>query len=572
MFFFNKNLFKLISFILMFMGILVLILGLILLHKDVEIYLEWDLFYLMGSKFSVSFMIDFYSVIFSFFVLYISSSVFLFSNMYMKDENFILRFSVLLLLFVLSMLMLIFSGNMLIVLLGWDGLGLVSYLLVIFYQNKSSLYGGLLTLLTNRLGDATLILSLCLLYSWGSYSLNYMQNYMFDLLIMILLIVSALTKSAQIPFSAWLPAAMAAPTPVSSLVHSSTLVTAGVYLMVRFNSIYMDLNIILLNISLLTMLMAGVSANFEFDLKKIIALSTLSQLSVMFFSLSLGMWKLAYFHMLTHAMFKALMFLCVGSIMHGYFGNQDIRMKGGMVYFSPFISVVMSLSILSLSGMPFLSGYYSKDLILEMFCLGDVNLFMMMVMFLSTLLTLFYSMRSSYFVFVNFMASNSCVSSFEDKDMFSSLMILSLGCLFSGLMLSWIIFPVPIVINLNSLFKLSIMLIFFVGLVLCLALNYFMFSLNSIQIYSMLLTYFLGQMWFLSYLSGQYMMKYPLYFSMYLVKSFDSGVLEFYGGQGLMQNFYGFNFHFSKLSYMNMISYYVFFFIWLFVIFILVLF
>lgn len=182
--------------------------------------------------------------------------------------------------------------------------------------------------------------------------------------ILVMLILAAITKRAQIPFSAWLPAAIAAPTPVSALVHSSTLVTAGVYLIIRFHHL-LGANFFLLYVGCLTIFMSGLGANFEIDLKKIIALSTLSQLGVIIFTLSLGLIELAFFHLLSHALFKSLLFLCAGVYIHGAGDCQDIRLLGGVMKSIPVRSLFFGCCSLSLCGFPFLSGFYSKDLILE---------------------------------------------------------------------------------------------------------------------------------------------------------------------------------------------------------------
>lgn len=214
----------------------------------------------------------------------------------------------------------------------------------------------------------------------------------------VLVVLAAITKRAQIPFSSWLPAAMAAPTPVSSLVHSSTLVTAGVYLLIRFNfSLRDEVMIVLLFIGSITMFMAGLGANYEFDLKKIIALSTLSQLGLMMGILALGGYRLAFFHLLTHALFKALLFMCAGCIIHNLGNCQDIRYIGGLVSQIPLTCCFFNISNFSLCGLPFLSGFYSKDLILEVLSIDYLNLFIYFVFFFSTGLTVCYSVRLRYY-------------------------------------------------------------------------------------------------------------------------------------------------------------------------------
>jgi NADH-ubiquinone oxidoreductase chain 5 len=177
-----------------------------------------------------------------------------------------------------------------------------------------------------------------------------------------------------------LPAAMAAPTPVSSLVHSSTLVTAGVYLLIRFNFAFSDsLCYFLLFISRITMFMSGLGARFEFDLKKIIALSTLSQLGLIMSILALGGYKLAFFHLLTHALFKALLFMCSGNIIHNVGNCQDIRFIGSLVNFIPLTCVYFNICNLSLCGLPFFRGFYSKDLILEVMRMGYLNFYIYII-------------------------------------------------------------------------------------------------------------------------------------------------------------------------------------------------
>jgi NADH-ubiquinone oxidoreductase chain 5 len=199
-----------------------------------------------------------------------------------------------------------------------------------------------------------------------------------------------------------LPAAIAAPTPVSALVHSSTLVTAGVYLLIRFNVLLVD-NLFgqsLLLISGLTIFMAGLGANFEFDLKKIIALSTLRQLGLIIRILAIGYPVLAFFHLLTHALFKALLFICAGAIIHNIKNFQDIRVIGGLTLHIPLTSSCFNVANLALCGMPFLAGFYSKDLILEIVSLSYLNSFRFFLFFFSTGLTVCYSFRLVFYSIV----------------------------------------------------------------------------------------------------------------------------------------------------------------------------
>lgn len=196
--------------------------------------------------------------------------------------------------------------------------------------------------------------------------------------------------------------AIAAPTPVSALVHSSTLVTAGVYLLFRFNRFLVMSEIrkfLLLYISVFTIFMAGLIANFEMDLKKIIALSTLSQLGLIIITLRLGMKFLAFYHLLTHAVFKSLLFMCAGIIIHFIDNNQDIRFYGKLNEFIPFTIMRFYISRLALIGFPFLAGFYSKDLIIEIIYIVKLNLFVLGFIIMSVMLTVSYSLRLIYYVF-----------------------------------------------------------------------------------------------------------------------------------------------------------------------------
>merc|ERR1711942_412431 len=256
-----------------------------------------------------------------------------------------------------SMVILIFMGSLFGAMIGWDGLGVTSFLLVIYYKNRKSLGSGIITALTNRLGDCFFLVIL------GLAALDRAHPKLFYLLACLILITS-ITKSAQIPFSSWLPSAIAAPTPVRAPVHSSTLVTAGVYLLLRFNLFSIEWMLLLGRI---TMLIAGVRACTELDIKKIVALSTLSQLGVIIVSLSLYQKDLCFFHLVTHAIFKALLFICVGISIHTIYGSQDFRsfsnLGKGIFYPIRFLTI----SNLALLGFPFISGFYRKDIIMERF-------------------------------------------------------------------------------------------------------------------------------------------------------------------------------------------------------------
>uniref|UniRef100_UPI0030FE3AFE NADH dehydrogenase subunit 5 n=1 Tax=Neopanorpa nielseni TaxID=1886482 RepID=UPI0030FE3AFE len=534
----------LISFMFLFMiSMICFIMGVYFLIMDLVYFIEWELLSLNSSAIVMTFLFDWMSLLFMSFVLLISSLVIFYSKEYMEGDLNINRFILLVLMFVLSMMLLIISPNLISILLGWDGLGLVSYCLVIYYQNVKSYNAGMLTALSNRIGDVMLLLSIAWMLNFGSWNyifyLECMKNNFDMMLIGCLVMVAAMTKSAQIPFSSWLPAAMAAPTPVSALVHSSTLVTAGVYLLIRFNVLLIDnyLGKILLLISGLTMFMAGMGANFEFDLKKIIALSTLSQLGLMMSILAMGFAKLAFFHLLTHALFKALLFMCAGAIIHNMKDYQDIRAMGGLVIHMPLTISCFNIANLALCGMPFLTGFYSKDLILEIVSLSYLNMFSFMLYFFSTGLTVCYSLRLSYYL-VNGDFNISSLHTMNDEGwvMIRGMLGLLIMVILGGSMLSWLIFPVPSMICLPLSLKTLALFVSLLGGWFGYEISKFSLSwtLKSLKMY--FISTFLGSMWFMPILSTNMVNYYPLKIGQLIMNSGDQGWSEYFGGQSIYKS------------------------------------
>nr|QXX99473.1 NADH dehydrogenase subunit 5 [Laevapex fuscus] len=343
------------------------------------------------TNFNFSFIFDNISLMFGVIVSLISGSVFMFSCKYMEEDKYFYRFLWILLSFVISMLFLIYSGSLFFMLLGWDGLGITSFALIIYYQSKESFIAGFQTLMINRLGDALIVSSVSLFIFLGQFSI-YEKMFLSST---FFLVIAALTKSAQFPFSSWLPAAMAAPTPVSALVHSSTLVTAGIYLIIRLSIFCLDqfLTNLLLFLGAITCLLGGAAAMFEYDLKKLIALSTLSQLGLMVFCLGMGYMNLSLFHLFSHALFKAMLFLAAGSVLLASWGNQDLRILGGIVRSIPFSTMIFNLSLLCLMGIPFLSAFFSKHSILEKVIMSNMSFFSFIIIIIATVFTTAYSVR-----------------------------------------------------------------------------------------------------------------------------------------------------------------------------------
>lgn len=301
-------------------------------------------------------------------VTLISVSVFVFSRSYISADKFYIRFSVLLLSFVISMLVLILCPNLFSILLGWDGLGVSSYLLVIYYNREKSYNAGIVTALTNRLGDVIIIRAIGLLASQGHWNTIVSEiDFLSDRLLQSILVVGCFTKSAQIPFSAWLPAAIAAPTPVSSLVHSSTLVTAGVYVLIRHTE-HIDrfaVSDLVIITGMGTIIIARTSALAESDMKKMVALSTLSQLGVIIISIGLGWILISFIHLVIHAYFKAIIFIRTGNAIHVSNNYQSCSKTGSLILSTPLNSSSLVCGGFSLAGAPFAAAFFSKEPILE---------------------------------------------------------------------------------------------------------------------------------------------------------------------------------------------------------------
>nr|UPL65862.1 NADH dehydrogenase subunit 5 [Onymocoris hackeri] len=476
--------------------------SLIFSNYEYSIFMDYMIFSLNSCVVVYTILLDWMSLLFMGSVSMISSMVLFYSYVYMNHYVYSLRFLYLVFLFVVSMFLMIISPNLISILLGWDGLGLVSYALVIFFQNNSSYSAGMLTILMNRMGDVALLISIGWCFSnglWDLFSMYFNEgiymNYVF-----ILLVICAFTKSAQIPFSSWLPAAMAAPTPVSALVHSSTLVTAGVYLLIRFNLIYYFFNtMFFFYLSLMTMFMAGLVAVFEYDLKKIIALSTLSQLGLMMSIIFVGFPLLSFMHLLTHAFFKALLFLCAGLMIHVMGDTQDIRYMGGMGRVLPFTTSMFMVSNISLFGFPFLSGFFSKDLILESVYISDMNFMVYFVFFISVGLTAAYTFRLFYYVVFSHSCWSSAINYEESFLMNFSMMILLFMSVFMGKMLTYYMFSYTNLILMPFFQKMMPLFIILVSSWLVLELYFaksFVLLLTNSFIYN-----FMGSMWFLNKLS-----------------------------------------------------------------------
>lgn len=391
----------------------------------------------------------------------------------------------------LSIITLIIRDNIIFILLGWDGLGLSSYILVIYYQNYSTAASGTITLLSNRIGDIIILLSIRIIMINSNWNFNLNEEY--QLITLIILLIAASSKRAQFPFSAWLPAAIAAPTPISALVHSSTLVTAGVFLIIRIiNNIHpLSISIIIIS-SRITALYSSISANWEQDIKKIIALSTLRQIAIIIFAISIKSTTLAFFHLIIHALFKSTIFLCAGIIIHN-FSYQDIRIIDIKMNNSPLVLSILGLSRIILIAIPFTSGFFSKDLIIETIISSKFNLIILFLIISSIGITASYTLRISFTS--NKLSLKSKPETYFHKNLFSNLpiTIITIISISLGTLITWILNPHQILIFPNQ-FKLTILITLLIGIIIGITLS-FKF-LNYIKIGESSIT-----LWFIHFLT-----------------------------------------------------------------------
>nr|DBA43943.1 TPA_asm: ND5 [Bombus terricola] len=508
----------LMSFIFMFFGFYILFLNKLLIY-------EWMIYNLNSMKMNLILMISFKLLMFLFLVMLICSMILLYSVSYMDLNNkyLIKRFYYLMMLFLMSMIFLILSPNMLTLLLGWDGLGLISYCLIIYYQKNLAFNSGMMTVILNRLGDSSLLMIISFMMIFGSWNLIL---YNMNLLILLMFLIMVFSKSAQLMFMIWLPAAMMAPTPVSSLVHSSTLVTAGIYLLINYEML-IDLKYkeYILMISSMTMFMSGVMANFEMDFKKIIALSTLSQLGFMMSIYSLGMVNLTFLHLFIHAFFKSMMFMCVGSYIHYMKGIQNFRFYLGMYYMYPMKGMLMMFSLFMLCGFPFLVGFFSKDLIIEYYFFNMMSIFSLLNLIIGTIFTVSYSFRLMYILMMNNLMMNLIYSD-EDNIMMNYMMFILLIMLFiSKFIYNFFFFHISV--NLFYIFKYFVFKMMMLGVMFSLLISNTNF-LNKVVLF--IKSFFMMDFFYkfiLNYLM-YWLINYEVYFEKGMIEKFTGKIMFFF--------------------------------------------